>query len=421
MKRLYAVLLVFWLAISVACGSAAPGTPSTRATKPPRPGTSTPAAPTSSPSRVVIESRPVKMIQLVGEEDRERHVPSASQSWTRYKLAGTDLGVPFTHKGVTYLLFGDTIGFRRGDAIGYTSDNNPEDGLELIFLHDQNGYLPVTIPGISQGAFEVPMEGISLGSKMYIYHTTDSSTASQIDRDEARMGRSVLAVSADDGYSFTYLYDVSTDKFINVSVVQVNPADWVGFPDSSSAGLAIFGSGDYRRDVVYLAYQPTAQIEQRGSYRYFSGLDASGRPGWSTEESKAQPLTDQPCVGEFSVSYNRFIRKWIMLYNCFLPASRGINLRTADRPWGPWSPPEILFQPWDDGGYCHFMHASWSSQKCDEVHEPGREDVWAGEYGPYQFEDWATGDSNRTTIYFTLSTWNPYTVVLMKATLRRGN
>ena len=50
-----------------------------------------------------------------------------------------------------------------------------------------------------------------------------------------------------------------------------------------------------------------------------------------------------------------------------------------------------------------------------------RENEWGGEYGPYQFGRLATGDAASTTIYFTMSTWNPYTVVLMKATLRRGD
>ncbi len=64
------------------------------------------------------------------------------------------------------------------------------------------------------------------------------------------------------------------------------------------------------------------------------------------------------------------------------------------------------------------MHTSWTVQQCDNVYDPGRENEWGGEYGPYQFEDLAVGGSNwNTTNYFTMSTWNPYTVVLMRATL----
>ena len=45
---------------------------------------------------------------------------------------------------------------------------------------------------------------------------------------------------------------------------------------------------------------------------------------------------------------------------------------------------------------------------------------WGGEYGAYQFEEMATGAGSTTTICFTLSTWNPYAVVLMKATPALG-
>jgi hypothetical protein len=93
----------------------------------------------------------------------------------------------------------------------------------------------------------------------------------------------------------------------------------------------------------------------------------------------------------------------------------------ADHPWGPWSEPFTIFEPWRDGGYCHFMHTNWEHQNCDNVHDEGREYAWGGEYGPYQFDQMATGGNGETTIYYTMSTWNPYTVVLMKSTLRDLN
>jgi hypothetical protein len=108
---------------------------------------------------------------------------------------------------------------------------------------------------------------------------------------------------------------------------------------------------------------------------------------------------------------------WILLYNCGNP--RGINMRTSEYPRGPWSEPQVLFHPWDDNGYCHFLHTSWEFQQCDSIHDNGRQNEWGGEYGPYQFEHFATGDSLSTTIYFTMSTWNPYTVVLMRAKLEK--
>ena len=108
-----------------------------------------------------------------------------------------------------------------------------------------------------------------------------------------------------------------------------------------------------------------------------------------------------------------------MLYNCDNP--RGVKLRTADQPWGPWSDFQNLFEPWIDNGYCNFIHVNWNNSNCDNVHDPGREYEWGGEYGPYQFEKLATGNDTSTTIYYTMSTWNPYTVVLMKSKLVKSS
>ena len=377
-----------------------------------RPSPTDQPSPSTAPAIVNITARATKIVQLIGEVDRERGEPVNNHTFTRYKLLSTDLGVPFKHNGRTYLLFGDTLPL--GDAIGYTTDTTPEDGIDLDFVTTKIGtYKPVSIPGISQGTLEVPMEGTSVGGRMYIYHTTDHSSS-------VPMGRSVVAVSDDDGETFSYLYDLSTKHFINVSVVEVKSADWPALPQNIGQVLVMFGSGEYRKSNVYLAFQPAAQIESPSSIRYFSGLDGSGQPILSTRETDAEPLFDQPTVGELSVTYNRFINKWIMLYNSFFPQWRGINMRTADQPWGPWSEPQIIFHPWDDNGYCHFMHTSWEQQQCDNVHDPNRENEWGGEYGPYQFEDLAIGDETTTTIYFTMSTWNPYTVVLMKATLQKA-
>jgi hypothetical protein len=250
---------------------------------------------------------------------------------------------------------------------------------------------------------------------MYVYYTTDHSP-------QVAMGRSVVVRSDDQGNSFHYLYDFSTDHFINISIVKIPSSSWKLLPENNGKdGLMIFGSGTYRKSNVYLAWQPAAGIEHPGAIRYFSGMDDNHKPLWSSREENAVALFNQPCVGEFSVSYNKFIDRWIMLYNCGNP--RGINMRTAEFPWGPWTKPQLIFDPWQDGGYCHFMHVSWKDRHCDSVMDPGRENDWAGEYGPYQFERFAAGDSMAahpyTTIYFTMSTWNPYTVVLMKAKLIR--
>ena len=365
----------------------------------------------AQPVDVIVASRAVKICQLVGDFDHQKQKPTQNLTNTRYKLESTDLGVPFKHKDRIYILFGDTNGPKKGDAIAYTTDRNPEDGLELTFLHDKEGvYAPINIPGISQKDFEVPTEGVSINEKMYIYHTTDHT-------EKISMGRSVIAVSNNDDESdFTYLYDFSKKYFINVSIVKINLSDFKNFPEDNGEGLVIFGSGIYRQSDVYLAFQPAEKIESKETLLYFAGVNTSEMPIWSKNEDDCKSLFHHPCVGELSVSYNKFIKKWIMLYNGNKPS--GIILRTADNPWGKWSEPQVVFDPWKDKGYGHFMHISWESKKVDKVTDPTRENVWGSEYGPYQFEDLITGNKKSTIIYFTMSTWNPYTVVLMKTTLK---
>lgn len=365
-------------------------------------------AQTVPPDVFYVAGSSQKIEQLVGNYDNQLQQSTQNLTNTNYNLWGTDLGVPFWHNGKTYILFGDVPGTDR-DPIAYTTDTLADDGISLTFITNSTGtYKPIDISGIFQGAFEVPMEGVSVGGNMYVYHTTDGMT------------RSVLAKSMDNGMSFQLIEDTfSVQHFINVSIEQVNLSSWPGFPYSNSTGLVIFGSGAYRSSSVRMAFQPSDSVEWKQSIRYFLGFDLLQNPLWSSNETDAIALFNQPCVGEFSVTYNSFIKKWIMLYNCDNP--RGIKLRTADQPWGPWSYSQNLFEPWIDNGYCNFIHVDWTFSNCDNVHDPGREYVWGGEYGPYQFEKLAIGNDTSTTIYYTMSTWNPYTVVLMKSKLVKSS
>jgi hypothetical protein len=71
--------------------------------------------------------------------------------------------VSFEHKNRVYFLFGDT--WRVGeslashfdwDSIAFCTDPSAQAGLSLTFYKQ-----PPLVPGISQGAFEVPLDGFS--------------------------------------------------------------------------------------------------------------------------------------------------------------------------------------------------------------------------------------------------------------------
>jgi hypothetical protein len=140
-----------------------------------------------------------------------------------------------------------------------------------------------------------------------------------------------------------------------------------------------------------------------------------------------------------------------MLYNCgnkdadrcgpAVRGPRGIQLHRADHPWGPWEPPINVFDPGPDRGYGYFMHQKFAEVKYDDgLAEPGlhkdlghnsagcggwgfREECWGGEYGPYLVPQWftKTPDGGHSIVY-TLSSWAPYQVHLMRTILaKRGD
>ena len=137
-----------------------------------------------------------RVCQLTGEFDRATGTPTLSQTDKRFGVEATDLGSSFEHKGKLCFLFGDTWG-RPGarDVMAWTASKDPEK-IILTFPKAKDGkWLPLTVPGIKQGAFEIPSGGISVGNAMYVVCTTDHT-------EKKTMGRSVLAVSHDDGLTF---------------------------------------------------------------------------------------------------------------------------------------------------------------------------------------------------------------------------
>ena len=256
----------------------------------------------------------------------------------------------------------------------------------------------VTVPGIKQGAFEIPSGGISIAGTMYVVCTTDHS-------EKKVMGRSVLASSHDDGQTFKMLYELSRDKFINVSL-------WL-----ADEWLYIYGSGEYRKSSFCLAGVKPADIGDRSKVRYYAGVGADGQPRWAPKEADAVVLFRHDEIGEFSVAYLQPVKRYVMLYNAGKP--RGITMRSAEQPWGPWSDGTVVFEPWRDLGYGHFMHISAKfKDKKDLLSDPKQEDEWGGEYGPYMMARITTGADGECRIYYSMSTWNPYQVVVMRSDLK---
>jgi hypothetical protein len=370
-----------------------------------------------------------KVIQLTGDTDRDRNCETNNLTATRYKIFGTDLGVSFPYDGKLYFLFGDTT--RRGpdeglpqtglpgthfneketdyDAIAYSTSDSAYKGISLVFNSS-----PPLVDNISQLTAEHPIEGLGIAKEMYVYFTTDMLQEKRI-----MPTRSVLAKSVDGGYSFgNSLYTLSKDKFIHVSTQILENDKINGLPKSTGYGVLIWGTGKYRQSDIYLAYMPLEDLENISSILYFAGFQQdSSKPIWTKDENIAKELFTSGCIGEISVRWNFFLDKWLLLYNCDLCNISGVVIKTADKPWGPWSPSKIVFDNVD--GFTRFLHQPGQ----DKLHDKDRDhktnpfDVGYA-YGPYQIAPYNTGIRGRyTKFYFTLSTWNPYQVLQMSAIL----
>lgn len=393
-----------------------------------------------------------RICQLTGEFDRtgwngQGDPPLAfNRTESRFGLRGTDLGVSFEHKNRIFFLFGDTwrLGEDRDshfdwDAIAWCTDTQVNGGLSLTFSKQ-----PPVVHNISQGAFEVPLDGFSHRGQMFAFFSTDHRSVG----DAELMGRSVLAVSDNDGFDFRPLIGFSNQKFINVSV-SLEPLDEATAQSlgwhAGTPVLWLWGSGRYRASAPYLAVMqidrlfdvlggrddvPTLpELGQGGELVKYLAGNGQG-PRWSANEWEAVPLFCAGDVGELSCRRNAVFDRYFFTYNTGNP--RGIVLRHSQTPWGPWSGAILIFDPgWVTQdhpkgiGYGNFMHRSWTVAHDDNVQDDmflsGRRDnEWGGEYGPYQITRFSTGIAGEwCDLHYTMSTWNPYESMLMRTRLTR--
>jgi hypothetical protein len=371
-----------------------------------------------------------KINQLLGELDKQTHQPTLSRTESRYRLQGTDLGYSFEHQGKIYFLFGDTVGARNSalDSMATTADASvdPEPGVRLDFLTQSPGlYLTVQPPGISMGAFEVPTAGLSLNGQMYVIVDTEHSQDWRTDR--AVLTRVSFPITPTGFKPLRTISRRPEGKFIKMSL-HTQPGAISGLPDGGPFVLT-WGTGYYRHSELYLSIVPEAQFEGGQGVLYYAGLDARGAPHWEPRESAATPILTNGTLGDVSVSWCPELALWLMTYDSRAPAQAGILFSYATTPWGPWSAPQVLFNAQRDGALGKFIHDP-GIRPDDGLAGPvigkGQKDpsaVHGGAYAPYVIERWTrirrtAKGARELDLYYVLSTWNPYVVVLMSSHLQ---
>ena len=382
------------------------------------------------------------------------------------KVTGTDLGYPVEHGGRLYFYFGDTRDYDPNlnikDATQKIQIENERTHLEgadsvataplsfnpdncippLQFIELENSFASVTMDGQSLGNFQAPVSAFSHGGKMWAFFTLRDAYGHALGDDVVPGGVSVVA-SSTDGYSFEKQWEISTSKFlwpvsqvISRDEVQDTPSEYQLFPGL----LLVWGTGreipeaKFRHSYPYLAIAPLLDSGLGRGWLYFGGVDGSGKPRWESSEYSAaslfEPSDPHHCLAEFSVVRTPY-GEWMMLYACALPPNgpRGIFLRRAEAPWGPWSSPLLIFDP--ANGYCQFMFArdpNVCANKGPNPYEESQRDdkdpsliAWGGEYAPELLPArYFKVDGEIMTIYYVMSTWNPYQAVLIRARVTTG-
>ncbi|MFI5166729.1 MAG: DUF4185 domain-containing protein [Thermoanaerobaculales bacterium] len=389
-----------------------------------------------------IPGSTVKVEQIIGDCDWTKFdwatqtgtcVPTTSQTITRFDFEGTDLGSSFEDAGRLVFLFGDTIGtktnYHAGDAMAWSTSTDPAAGLLInCFTHSDGSLLFVQPPGINMGADDVPNAGIALPQGTYIICNTGSDTS--------------LSNPHLDDYSILARFDEATQSFTTGRTISTMPNGHFIFTSLHSSGsdVLMFGIGSYRASDIYLAVTPASGFESGTGTQYFTGLD-NGQPTWSDQEANAVPVVqdnptngpawpnDSPTAANVSVNYSSELGLWLMTYDGGRQkeATTGVYFAYAPAPWGPWSPPQLIFNAKRDNGLGVFIHDPTLPPPGDGLNGPTINPAnnpptttRGADYGAFMIERFTTVDGNTLTISYTMSTWNPYTIVRMRSEFTIG-
>jgi len=202
--------------------------------------------------------------------------------------------------------------------------------------------------------------------------------------------------------------------------------------------------------------------------RYYTGSAADGTPQFSDREADAAPVdldATQPgvqpqeihdFVQHMSIVWIESLGKWVMFYgggiskapnvkfglptcgiaevfartecNNLVVGNGALRMRTADDPWGPWSPPQDLIaggnpdqvppaDQYGPGGV--FYHPACQGEGCQARSLQFLESDYGWFYGANIIEEWARPAGNGVDVIWLASTWNPYRVVMLRTKIRK--
>jgi hypothetical protein len=355
---------------------------------------------------------------------------------------GTDLGVMWFNgdNGLTQVAFGDTFsganmtGNWRSNVLLLSDDTELFDGLTLLNTGPANQFIPAArnqVFFIGSEVTNIPSAAIYANGENYVNYFSVKSWDTP--------GRWTT------NYSAISMYDEATDKWV-LQPSTVRSAGWFRSSTRYRAGdqnfqqaayvlqpeskvepggtryVYAFGTPAGRTGSAFLSRVPEGAMTDLGQYEYWDGdtwvrdnpavaapiigdspnsaglfgfvRDVANNPkffgGWFAGLVGAKTGGN---VSEMSVQYNEYLDKYVVMYG---NGQNNVILRTAETPEGPWSAPVTVATSLQYPGlYAPLIHPlSGTGELTDEL-----------------------GDPDLSNLYWNMSLWGNYNVVLMQTDL----
>jgi hypothetical protein len=232
-----------------------------------------------------------------------------------------------------------------------SADQNPADGLRIDrMITDRPGHAKELIPSRHDGAENTlaPSYGTAFGNRMYLHYLSVKTEGPDFLHWICNFAGTAYSDDGGENWAKAPPMWFGNTNFAQVAIVQHGAYTYLfGVPCITPAGGG-----------VQLARVPSNALLARTAYWYWTGTT------WSPDVSAAKTIVT-PDVWQFSVRYNAYYKKWIMMTGSGV---LGLHLYTADAVTGPWSRPQTVDSvsysndvPHDFEGYAPMITPNWNN------------------------------------------------------------
>ena len=355
---------------------------------------------------------------------------------------GTDLGIMWFNgdNGLTQLAFGDTFSGRnmtgdwRSNVLLLSDDTELYDGLSLINTGPAYQFIPAArnqVFFIGSEVTNIPTSAVYADATNYVSYmsvkswdtpgrwTTNYSAVSEYDPVTDKWVLQTSTVRSAGWFRSSTRYRAGDQNFQQMAYV-LEPESKVA--PGETRYIYAFGTPAGRAGSAFLSRVPEGAITDLSQYDYWDGttwvrdnpavaapvigdspnsaglfgciVDLANNPnffgGWFAGLTGAKTGGN---VSEMSIQYNEYLDKYVVLYGNGL---NNVILRTADTPEGPWSDPVTIATSLQYPGlYAPMIHPLSGTGDLTD----------------------ANGDPDVTNLYWNMSIWSNYNVVLMQTDL----